>query len=117
MLPHLRERGAEVEEEARTDLTARADAEAKAMREILVAQRGRIEKEYGQGPDQLRLKLDVVVEDEIRQLQANRRHWAVRLDQLAGEIDSEPDRIRRTYDIKAARLEPVGLAYLWPVTG
>jgi hypothetical protein len=41
----------------------------------------------------------------------------VRLDQLAGEIDSEPDRIRRTYDIKAARLEPVGLAYLWPVTG
>jgi superfamily II DNA or RNA helicase len=117
MLPHLRERGAEVEADARKDLAARAEAEAKAMREILVAQRARIQKQYGEGPDQLRLKLDVVLEDEIRQLQANRRHWAVRLDQLAGEIESEPDRIRRTYDIKATRLEPVGLAYLWPVTG
>ena len=28
-----------------------------------------------------------------------------------------PDRIRELYDVKATRIEPVGLVYLWPVTG
>ncbi len=33
------------------------------------------------------------------------------------ELQTEPDRIRELYEVKARRIEPVGLVYLWPVTG
>jgi hypothetical protein len=33
------------------------------------------------------------------------------------ELDTEPARIVRSYEVKAARFEPVGLVYLWPITG
>ena len=36
---------------------------------------------------------------------------------IEGELKSEPDRIRELYDVKARRIEPVGVIYLWPVTG
>ena len=64
---------------------------------------------------QVQLQFDFA--DEVRQLEANRRHWEKRLQEIATEIDEEPERIRRTYDVTAERLEPIGLAYLWPVTG
>ena len=35
---------------------------------------------------------------------------------LDGELQTEPDRIREVYQVKARRIEPVGLVYLWPVT-
>ena len=56
-------------------------------------------------------------EDELRQLEANKRHWAKRLASLQHELQTEPDRIRELYKVKARRIEPVGLVYLWPVTG
>jgi len=112
LLPHLGERGAEVAGDARQQLAARADAEAKAMYDILVSQQQRVSRTQEQSR-QLRLDID----DEARQLQANRRHWERRLEQIAREIDAEPERIRRTYDVTSERLEPIGLAYLWPVTG
>jgi hypothetical protein len=112
LLPCLEERGAEVAADARRQLAARADAEAKAMREILVSQRERVSKTEEKSR-QLRLQID----EEARQLEANRRYWEKRLDEIASEIDEEPERIRRTYDVAAERLEPIGLAYLWPVTG
>ena len=55
--------------------------------------------------------------DELRQLEANKRHWARRLAMLDAELQTEPDRIRAVYEVKATRIEPVGLVYLWPVTG
>ena len=30
---------------------------------------------------------------------------------------TEPQRIRSVYEVKAQRIEPVGLIYIWPVTG
>ena len=33
------------------------------------------------------------------------------------ELATEPDRIRSIYEIKAQRIEPIGLVYLWPVSG
>jgi len=33
------------------------------------------------------------------------------------ELETEPDRIRHVYDVKAVRVEPVGLVDLWPVSG
>lgn len=56
-------------------------------------------------------------EDELRQLEANKRYWAKRLVSLESELQTEPDRIRDVYQVKAKRIEPVGLVYLWPVTG
>jgi hypothetical protein len=36
---------------------------------------------------------------------------------IDGEKESEPARIRRAYEVRARRLEPIGLVYLWPVSG
>ena len=33
---------------------------------------------------------------------------------LRGEIATEPERVRRSYDVVADRLEIVGLVHLWP---
>lgn len=85
------------------------------MRSILEAQRTRIAAtaaEYDQ--PQAFLPFDTA---ELKQLEANKRHWTRRLAELAVEIDSEPARILASYDVKATRFEPVGLVYLWPVTG
>jgi SNF2 family DNA or RNA helicase len=112
LLPHLQKRGREVAEEARQQLATRAGTESKAMREILESQRQRVAKTE-KDTRQMRLPLH----EEDRQLEANRRHWVKRLDEIATEIDEEPERIRRNYDVTAERLEPVGLAYIWPVTG
>ena len=51
------------------------------------------------------------------QLEANKRHWEKRLAAIDRELATEPERIRAVYDVKAQRIEPVGLVYLWPVTG
>jgi hypothetical protein len=56
-------------------------------------------------------------EDERRQLESNRRYWTKRLTTLEKELQTEPNRIRELYQVKARRIEPVGLVYLWPVTG
>ena len=32
------------------------------------------------------------------------------------ELESEPEKVRRGYEVQARRLEPVGLVYLWPAT-
>ena len=36
---------------------------------------------------------------------------------LDEELRTEPDRIRAVYEVEATRMEPVGVVYLWPVTG
>jgi hypothetical protein len=112
LLPFLEERGAEVASDARRQLATRAEAEAKAMYDILVSQRDRVSKTE-QRSRQFRFDID----EEVRQLEANRRHWERRLEQIEREILDEPERIRRAYDVTAERLEPIALAYLWPVTG
>jgi hypothetical protein len=38
------------------------------------------------------------------------------VEQLAEEIVTEPERIQQTYQVKAERIEPVGIVYLWPVS-
>ena len=56
-------------------------------------------------------------EDELRQLESNRKYWTKRLLMLDQELRTEPERIQELYQVKAKRIEPVGLVYLWPVTG
>ncbi len=113
--PHLEERAAALAARARERLAARGDKEAREMAEILEAQRKRIEDTVARyGKPQLMLEFD---DEERRQIDADRRHWQRRLEALRDELKQEPNRIRKTYDVKATRIEPVGLVYLWPVSG
>ena len=56
-------------------------------------------------------------DEEKQQLAENTRYWESRLRKIDEELKSEPVRIRQSYLVRAQRIEPVGLAYLWPVTG
>ncbi len=118
LLPHLNARGEEYASDAEKKLRERGEAEAKAMREILETQQKHIEataaKHERRDPTQMLLQFS---QDEMRQLEANKRYWTKRLGSIERELQSEPDRIRELYRIKATRIEPVGLVYLWPVTG
>lgn len=110
--PELERRASELARRARDDLQGRAEREASDMRAILEEQQKRLEDTY-----ETSRQMKLPIEEEARQLEANRRHWARRLAALEGELSSEPERIRHTYDVVAERFEPLGLAYLWPVTG
>lgn len=55
-------------------------------------------------------------EADRRQREEERRGWERRLQELPEEMQNEPNRIREVYQIRAHRIEPVGLIYLWPET-
>jgi hypothetical protein len=42
------------------------------------------------------------------------RAWRQRLEQFEKDMTTEPLRIREFYQVRAPRIEPVGLVYLWP---
>ncbi|QDT84773.1 DISARM system SNF2-like helicase DrmD [Gimesia chilikensis] len=120
LLPHLETRGAEYAAEAEQKLASRGEAEAKAMREILQTQQKHIDSTIKRisklNPKQMQLDFGDE-EDEIQQLNANKRYWGKRLEEIKEELKTEPARIQELYTVKASRVEPVGLVYLWPVTG
>jgi hypothetical protein len=120
LLTHLETRGREYAEDAEQKLAARGEAEAKAMREILETQQKHIESTFQRieklNPQQLRIDFGDE-EDELAQLDANKRYWSKRLEQIRDELKTEPKRIQDLYSVVARRVEPVGLVYLWPVTG
>lgn len=115
LLPHLNARAQALADQAGRKLSARGERESQEMQKLLEEQRKRIEKELGK-------KIDVQLEfaftaEERRQRDADRRHWKGRLAALGEELRSEPERIRGVYAVKATRVEPVGVVYLWPVSG
>ena len=115
LLPHLELRGKELAEGAHIALAKRSEQEATAMRTILEEQKKRVAETAGKFKDpQLMLDFN---DDEQRQLESNKRHWDKRLHAIDQELATEPTRIRSIYEVKAQRIEPVGLVYLWPVTG
>jgi hypothetical protein len=97
-------------------LATRGKQEAKDMVKILEAQRGRIAEKLADPKREQQLTLDFN-EQEQRQRDADRRHWERRLIDLARELVSEPERIEASYEVKAVRNDPVGVVYLWPVSG
>lgn len=50
-------------------------------------------------------------------MEADRCHWDKRLNVPAGELEREPAQIREVYAVRATRLEPMGLVYLWLISG
>ncbi len=110
--PHLRERAQAIAERAIQKLAARGEKESREMRDVIVAQRERILARVS-STRQLTLDLD----EERKQLEADRRHWERRVVSLEEELESEPGRVRAIYDVQAQRVDPVGIVYLWPVSG
>jgi SNF2 family DNA or RNA helicase len=116
LLPTLERMVAERLKTVKSDLAKRGNAEARLLRELLERQRSRIAKASAEfDPNQL--LLPGIGDDERRERSADRRHWQSRLLRIEDEIRDEPARIRASYEVHAHRLEPVGLVYLWPVSG
>jgi len=115
LLPHLEKQGQAARLDADKQLTERGRIESAAMRTALEDQRRRVLTKYeSTASEQLLLGFS---DDEKRQLSADRRHWQRWLGNVDGDLAREPQRIADFYHTKSFRLEPVGLAYLWPVTG
>ena len=112
----LERAGTRLAKEATAVLRKRGDKEGAEMRAILESQRKRILTTSAK-KDKEADQLPLFAEEEQKQIEADRRHWRRRLERLEGELDTEPARIRQSYEVKATRFEPAGLVYLWPVTG
>jgi hypothetical protein len=97
--------------EARQKLTARGEHEAKAQRQIIEAQRRRIQK-----AQQLTFNFESPTADETEQPKSERKHMKDRLEAIQEELEREPAELRALYEVALQRLEPVGLVYLWPTT-
>jgi hypothetical protein len=118
LVPALEEIAAKQLAEAKKQLARRGEEEAKSLTGLLDSQRARIAKASSDAEedDPNQFLLPGVLDEERRERQADRRHWAVRLERLEREIADEPARIRASYEVRAHRLEPVGVIYLWPAT-
>ena len=114
LLPHLESRAAALVERAKARLADRAEAESRSMTELLTRQRERIAAAAGDDAPQMILDLDPA---ERRQREADRRAWKRRLDEIETELETEPRRIADVYAVRAVRVDPLGLVYLWPRTG
>ena len=116
LVPRLREIAAERLADVSASLVKRGEEEANNLTSLLEQQRARIGRAV-KDFDPAQQSLDLWLEDERRERQANARYWRQRLMRLETELAKEPDRLRRAYDVRAHRLEPVGLVYLWPASG
>jgi hypothetical protein len=86
------------------------------MVRVLEDQRARVLKQL----DNTKLvQIEFAFDDdqERKQFVANRKYWEGWLLNVDGDLEREPRRIREFYKVKSSRIEPVGLVYLWPLTG
>jgi hypothetical protein len=116
LLPALQERAEDAIAKAEAQLTERGLREAASLETLLHQQRQRIAKAEADF-DNRQLELPGIVEAERRQMRADRAHWRHRLQRIERELQEEPARMLASYEVRARRLEPIGLVYLWPVTG
>jgi hypothetical protein len=113
LLPHLEKRGQEAHTDAVAKLAERGRLESTGMRRILEDQKRRVTNELGR-PVQLTLEFS---EEEKRQIESNRKYWQRWLEHVEDDLQREPARVLDFYKVASFRIEPIGLAYLWPVTG
>jgi SNF2 family DNA or RNA helicase len=115
--PALESAAQERLEDAAKQLAERGEQEAKQLETLLANQHKRIAREIDvAAKDQGQLTFGFA-EEERRERDLDRKHWAKKLGELDRSLAEEPARIRQSYVVKARRLEPVGLVYLWPQTG
>ena len=114
--PQLEQRAEEAAATAAAQLAERGEREARELTETLTAQRQRVVEELERHDAEFRQLTLGFHQEETRQLQADMRHWQRRLAQFDRDLAAEPERIRTFYEVRARRVEPVGLVYLWPET-
>ena len=116
LLPQLEPRAEELAALAIDKLKKRGEREEKDLRDTLERQRERVREELGRHEGEFK-QLTLGFDDEDkRQLESNMRSWRTRLAQFDRDLEQEPQRIREFYEVRARRVEPVGLVYLWPET-
>ncbi|OGG46642.1 MAG: helicase [Candidatus Handelsmanbacteria bacterium RIFCSPLOWO2_12_FULL_64_10] len=116
LLPQLEPRAQELAARAIERLRERGEREARELRETLEQQRKRVLDELARHDRefaQLTLNFN---DEERRQIESHIRSWRQRLQQFDRDLAEEPGRIREFYEVRAQRIEPVGLVYLWPET-
>jgi hypothetical protein len=116
LLPQLEPRAEELAALAVEKLKQRGVREEKDLRETLERQRDRVREELVKHEGAFEQFTFDFGEEEKRQLESNMRSWRNRLDQFDRDLEQEPQRIRTFYEVRAKRVEPVGLVYLWPET-
>ena len=116
LLPYLEARGQVARADAEERLRKRGRIESDGLTDILEDQRRRVADALDQ-PIQFTLDLDHAPKEEIHQAKSNRRYWERWLENVDQELCVEPRRIVAFYTPTSYRIEPVGVAYLWPVTG
>jgi hypothetical protein len=116
LLPLLEPRAAELADLAIQKLRRRGEGEEKDLRETLEKQRDRVREELAKKDGSFKQFTLDFNEEEKRQLESEMRSWRARLGQFERELEREPQRIRAFYNVRAQRVEPVGLVYLWPET-
>ncbi len=114
--PQLEGRAQEFADLAKRRLAERGQRESTALRVTLQRQRDRVIAELARHRAENRQLTLGFKQEEIRQLESDMRHWQRRLDQFDQDLEREPERIREFYEVRAQRVEPVGLVYLWPET-
>ena len=125
--PFLEARAAESEARAKAELVENGRREAEEMSALLQRQIDKVReamrsKQPPPAPTQLDLfgpsqeEIKKQAEREMRQFEADRRSWDGKLLRLQNELETEPEKVRRGYEVQARRLEPIGLVYLWPST-
>ena len=116
LLAHLEARGDEHRADAIALLDKRGVTESDALRTVLVDQKTRIQKELATADDPQKTFGGDFNDNEKRQRDLDRRAWQRFLDRVDDDIAREPERIVDFYRVASSRLEPIGIAYLWPVT-
>lgn len=116
LLPQLEPRAGEIAQRAIDQLRTRGQKEATSLKETLEQQRKRVVAELAKTDKDFGQMSLGFTDDERRQLESDVRAWRLRLEQFDRDLQTEPDRIREFYEVKAQRVEPVGLVYLWPET-
>ena len=117
LLPQLEERAEAVARSAANRLRERGEREERQLRETLERQRRRVEAELNRHEAR---EVQIAIEfseGEKRQREADVASWRTRLAQFDRDLETEPARVREFYEVRARRVEPIGLVYLWPDTG
>jgi hypothetical protein len=115
--PHLDARGHELAAVAIRRLEERGLDEAAALERTLIAQRDHVKRELERVEATLRqgvMGITAEIREEREQQDADRRHMAARLATFDRDIQDGPRRFLEFYEVQASRVEPVGLAYLFP---
>ena len=112
LLPHLHTRAEAARAKAEALLQKRADTESSALVDILHAQRKRVLETQATAR-----QMTLFADAEARQFESDQRYWQRWLSGVELELIEQPSRIRGFYQTSSARIEPIALAYLWPVSG